>query len=102
MTGMLQIAALAINGIVGNELLQKSVQSLPDGTKTKGLENGSCIAIFRYIVLNISINTLGKSEMNAVDATVEMDVDAIHKALANPTRRQILAWLKEPSAHFSM
>ena len=25
-----------------------------------------------------------------------MDIDAIHKALANPVRRQILQWLKEP------
>ncbi|NVD97373.1 helix-turn-helix transcriptional regulator [Massilia sp. BJB1822] len=30
-----------------------------------------------------------------------MDIDAIHKALANPVRRQILAWLKEPQLHFS-
>ncbi|MFL6709865.1 MAG: ArsR/SmtB family transcription factor [Massilia sp.] len=30
-----------------------------------------------------------------------MNIDAIHKALANPVRRQILAWLKEPDAHFS-
>ncbi|TFW13849.1 ArsR/SmtB family transcription factor [Duganella callida] len=30
-----------------------------------------------------------------------MDIDAIHKALANPTRRQILAWLKEPEQHFA-
>ncbi len=30
-----------------------------------------------------------------------MDVDAIHKALANPVRREILAWLKEPEIHFS-
>jgi DNA-binding transcriptional ArsR family regulator len=29
-----------------------------------------------------------------------MDIDAIHKALANPVRREILAWLKEPEAHF--
>lgn len=29
-----------------------------------------------------------------------MDIDAIHKALANPVRRQILAWLKEPETHF--
>lgn len=29
-----------------------------------------------------------------------MDIDAIHKALANPVRRQILLWLKEPHAHF--
>lgn len=30
-----------------------------------------------------------------------MDIDAIHKALANPVRRQILEWLKEPQAHFA-
>jgi ArsR family transcriptional regulator len=30
-----------------------------------------------------------------------MDIDAIHKALANPTRRQILAWLKQPDVYFS-
>lgn len=30
-----------------------------------------------------------------------IDVDAIHKALANPVRRQILAWLKEPDTYFS-
>jgi DNA-binding transcriptional ArsR family regulator len=30
-----------------------------------------------------------------------MDVDAIHKALANPVRRDILNWLREPQAHFS-
>lgn len=29
-----------------------------------------------------------------------MDIDAIHKALANPVRRQILQWLKEPELHF--
>ena len=30
-----------------------------------------------------------------------MNVDAIHKALANPVRRQILQWLKDPQQHFS-
>ncbi len=29
-----------------------------------------------------------------------MEVDAIHKALANPVRRQILSWLKDPDLHF--
>ena len=29
-----------------------------------------------------------------------MDIDAIHKALANPVRREILAWLKEPEVYF--
>jgi len=30
-----------------------------------------------------------------------MNVDAIHKALANPVRRQILAWLKDPARNFA-
>jgi DNA-binding transcriptional ArsR family regulator len=30
-----------------------------------------------------------------------LDIDAIHKALANPVRREILAWLREPQAHFA-
>jgi DNA-binding transcriptional ArsR family regulator len=29
-----------------------------------------------------------------------VDCDAIHKALANPMRRQILTWLKDPELHF--
>jgi DNA-binding transcriptional ArsR family regulator len=29
-----------------------------------------------------------------------IDIDAIHKALANPVRREILAWLKHPEANF--
>ncbi len=29
-----------------------------------------------------------------------MDIDAIHKALANPVRREILLWLKEPDRFF--
>lgn len=29
-----------------------------------------------------------------------MDFDLIHKALANPVRRQILAWLKTPGEYF--
>lgn len=32
---------------------------------------------------------------------MNIDIDAIHKALANPVRRQILAWLKDPEAHFA-
>ncbi|WP_027795147.1 ArsR/SmtB family transcription factor [Paraburkholderia acidipaludis] len=34
-------------------------------------------------------------------APVTLDVDAIHKALANPMRREILAWLREPQAYFA-
>jgi ArsR family transcriptional regulator len=29
-----------------------------------------------------------------------LDIDAIHKALANPVRREILAWLKDPAHAF--
>ncbi len=29
-----------------------------------------------------------------------MDIDAIHKALANPVRREILTWLKDPAHYF--
>ncbi|MFM0391387.1 ArsR/SmtB family transcription factor [Paraburkholderia phytofirmans] len=29
-----------------------------------------------------------------------LDIDAIHKALANPVRREILSRLREPYAHF--
>jgi ArsR family transcriptional regulator len=31
---------------------------------------------------------------------IQMDIDAIHKALANPVRRDILQWLKEPQRYF--
>jgi DNA-binding transcriptional ArsR family regulator len=31
-----------------------------------------------------------------------IDIDAIHKALANPVRRDILCWLKTPQACFPM
>jgi ArsR family transcriptional regulator len=30
-----------------------------------------------------------------------MDIDKIIKALANPARREILAWLKNPDSEFS-
>ncbi|HZV67602.1 MAG TPA: metalloregulator ArsR/SmtB family transcription factor [Telluria sp.] len=30
-----------------------------------------------------------------------MQIDVIHKALANPVRRQILEWLKDPEIHFA-
>jgi len=36
-----------------------------------------------------------------ISTAVFMDIDAIHKALANPVRREILTWLKEPEAYFS-
>ncbi|GGI52899.1 ArsR/SmtB family transcription factor [Oxalicibacterium solurbis] len=29
-----------------------------------------------------------------------IDIDAIHKALANPVRREILGWLKDPEVNF--
>ncbi len=32
---------------------------------------------------------------------MELDCDEILKALANPLRREILAWLREPQLHFA-
>ncbi len=32
---------------------------------------------------------------------MDIDIDAIHKALANPVRRQMLGWLKSPEDYFS-
>jgi DNA-binding transcriptional ArsR family regulator len=39
--------------------------------------------------------------MTTETAPLKLDVDAIHKALANPVRREILAWLREPQAYFA-
>lgn len=69
---------------------------------TFALETTSNIAIFRYMVPITPIYELPSNEMKEAENNFEMDIDAILKALANPTRRQILAWLKDPSAHFSM
>jgi DNA-binding transcriptional ArsR family regulator len=33
--------------------------------------------------------------------TPDIDLDAVYKALANRVRREILAWLREPQAHFA-
>lgn len=33
--------------------------------------------------------------------TPDIDIDAIHKALANPLRREILAWLRQPERYFA-
>lgn len=35
------------------------------------------------------------------DLNIEIDRDAILKALASPVRREMLSWLKEPAKHFS-
>ena len=35
------------------------------------------------------------------DTKIDIDRDAILKALASPVRRDMLAWLKEPEKHFS-
>jgi DNA-binding transcriptional ArsR family regulator len=37
---------------------------------------------------------------NNIAVDFEMDVDEIMKALANPARREILGWLREPELHF--
>lgn len=38
---------------------------------------------------------------NTPPKPVEIDIDAIHKALANAVRREILAWLRDPETHFA-
>jgi ArsR family transcriptional regulator len=48
------------------------------------------IVLFRYKVRFIAI----KRYMNI------MDIDDLIKAIANPVRRDILAWLREPEKHF--
>lgn len=48
------------------------------------------------MVCNIAIEEYGSDHI-----MTELDIDAIHKALANPVRRDILAWLKAPEAYFA-
>jgi DNA-binding transcriptional ArsR family regulator len=38
--------------------------------------------------------------MNSTSTPLTIDIDAIHKALANPVRREILAKLRDPGRHF--
>jgi DNA-binding transcriptional ArsR family regulator len=47
------------------------------------------------------MNTSVSDETTSLVPVDEIDTDAIHKALANPTRREILAWLKSPADYFS-
>ncbi len=47
------------------------------------------------------MDTSATDEMTSVMSSHDIDTDAIHKALANPTRREILAWLKSPAEYFS-
>jgi DNA-binding transcriptional ArsR family regulator len=42
-----------------------------------------------------------KPDMLGPHREISMDIDVIHKALANPVRRQILNWLKDPHEHFA-
>lgn len=39
--------------------------------------------------------------MLPIKRVLSMDIDLIFKALANPTRRQILEWLKKPEQFLS-
>ncbi|SAL71762.1 ArsR family transcriptional regulator [Caballeronia peredens] len=57
------------------------------------------IGKLRYM---IRLKTIRSGRFPAVVSRTsnEMDIDAIHKALANPLRREILEWLKEPEQHF--
>jgi DNA-binding transcriptional ArsR family regulator len=42
-----------------------------------------------------------KRKKQPASRQITVDIDAVHKALANPVRRQILAWLKTPDEHFA-
>jgi ArsR family transcriptional regulator len=42
-----------------------------------------------------------KRKKQLASRQITVDIDAVHKALANPVRRQILAWLKTPGEHFA-
>src|SRR6516225_5263691 len=60
---------------------------------------GLHIGNIRYI---LRLKTIRKADASRSfrRTSNEMDIDAIHKALANPLRREILEWLKEPERHF--
>ena len=47
------------------------------------------------------MDTSVSDEMTIATSLAGMDTDAIHKALANSTRREILLWLKSPADYFS-
>ena len=58
------------------------------------------IVNFRYKIRAVTMQMNRPMSQSATPNTVEVDIDAIHKALANPVRREILAWLREPDRHF--
>jgi DNA-binding transcriptional ArsR family regulator len=43
----------------------------------------------------------GRTAVHDRNPPMTIDIDAIHKALANPIRREILARLRDPQAHFA-
>lgn len=47
------------------------------------------------------MDTSVSDEMTIAASSAGIDTDAIHKALANSTRREILLWLKSPAEYFS-
>ena len=47
------------------------------------------------------METSASDEMTIASFSPGIDTDAIHKALANSTRREILLWLKSPADYFS-
>ena len=48
----------------------------------------------------VTIRTIMRHMTNTKAPICEIDADEVFKALSNPARRQILAWLKEPEKHF--
>lgn len=63
------------------------------------------IVIFRYtirpVAMLISCVTGTFFMSSKKPAAAAIDIDAVLKALANPVRREILGWLRDPYAHFA-
>lgn len=57
------------------------------------------IVKFRYKIRPSTIPRY-PSETPNLSMPTELDIEAILKALSNPVRREILAWLKTPDVHF--
>ncbi|MBK4738887.1 helix-turn-helix transcriptional regulator [Noviherbaspirillum sp. DKR-6] len=51
--------------------------------------------------MNAADQVSDREAADEIASSEAIDMDVIHKALANPTRRQILCWLKTPEAHFA-
>jgi DNA-binding transcriptional ArsR family regulator len=51
--------------------------------------------------ISIDVNEAATAAESAPIAVPELDVNLIHRALANPFRREVLRWLKTPDQDFA-